>query len=299
MLSQLHIASTLAVIAVLRRNIINKQENMAKGRVLLVKESSITVIRQNETDYISLTDMTTGFNVGSGLIGKWITNKNTLEYLGVWEKVNNPVFNYTEFGVIGREAGTNRFIMTVGQWIERTMAIGLIVRAGRYGGTYAHKDIAFHFAMWLSPEFQIYLVNEFQRLKDDENSRLKLDWNLQRTLAKVNYLIHTDAIKENLIPLEITKQQANFVYANEADLLNVALFGITAKEWRDNNLDKNGNIRDYSTIEQLVVLSNLESINALLIRQGLPQRERLIQLNKVAITQMKSLLESNIIKTLK
>ena len=272
---------------------------MAKGRVLLVKESSITVIRQNETDYISLTDMTTGFSEGSGLIGKWITNKNTLEYLGVWEKVNNPVFNYTEFGVIGREAGTNRFIMSVGQWIERTMAIGLIVRAGRYGGTYAHKDIAFHFAMWLSPEFQIYLVNEFQRLKDDENSRLRLDWNLQRTLAKVNYLIHTDAIKENLIPLEITKQQANFVYANEADLLNVALFGITAKEWRDNNLDKNGNIRDYSTIEQLVVLSNLESINALLIRQGLPQRERLIQLNKVAITQMKSLLESNIIKTLK
>lgn len=272
---------------------------MAKGRVLLVKESSITVIRQNETDYISLTDMTTGFSEGSGLIGKWITNKNTLEYLGVWEKVNNPVFNYTEFGVIGREAGTNRFIMSVGQWVERTMAIGLIVRAGRYGGTYAHKDIAFHFAMWLSPEFQIYLVNEFQRLKDDENSRLKLDWNLQRTLAKVNYLIHTDAIKENLIPLEITKQQENFVYANEADLLNVALFGITAKEWRDNNLDKNGNIRDYSTIEQLVVLSNLESINALLIRQGLPQRERLIQLNKVAITQMKSLLESNIIKTLK
>lgn len=272
---------------------------MAKGRVLLVKDSSITVIRQNETDYISLTDMTAGFNEGSGLIGKWITNKNTLEYLGVWEKVNSSVFNYTEFGVIGREAGTNKFIMSVGQWVERTKAIGLIVRAGRYGGTYAHKDIAFHFAMWLSPEFQIYLVNEFQRLKDDENSRLKLDWNLQRTLAKVNYLIHTDAIKENLIPQEITKQQANFVYANEADLLNVALFGITAKEWRDNNLDKNGNIRDYSTIEQLVVISNLESISALLIRQGLPQSERLIQLNKVAIMQMKSLLKSDTIKALK
>ncbi|MFA5433517.1 MAG: KilA-N domain-containing protein, partial [Candidatus Paceibacterota bacterium] len=265
---------------------------MAKGRILQVKESSITVINQNETDYISLTDMTTGFNEGSGLIGKWITNKNTLEYLGVWEKVNNPIFNYTEFGVIGREAGTNRFIMSVGQWIERTKAIGLIVRAGRYGGSYAHKDIAFHFAMWLSPEFQIYLVNEFQRLKDDENCRLKLDWNLQRTLAKVNYLIHTDAIKEKLIPQEITKQQANCVYANEADLLNVALFGITAKEWRDNNTDKNGNIRDHATLEQLVVISNLESINALLIRQGLSQRERLIQLNKVAISQMKSLLES-------
>ena len=272
---------------------------MTKGRVLQVKESSITVIRQNETDYISLTDMTNGLNEGSGLIGKWMTNKNTLEYLGVWEKVNNPVFNYTEFGVIGRNAGTNRFIMSVGQWLERTKAIGLIVKAGRYGGTYAHKDIAFHFAMWLSPEFQIYLVNEFQRLKDDENNRLKLDWNLQRTLSKVNYLIHTDAIKENLIPQEITKQQANFVYANEADMLNVALFGITAKEWRNNNTDINGNIRDEATLEQLVVLSNLESINALLIRQGLPQSERLIQLNKVAITQMKSLLESNAIKRLK
>ena len=272
---------------------------MAKGRTIQVKESAITVISQNETDYISLTDMTVGFNEGSGLIGKWITNKNTLEYLGVWEKVNNSVFNYPEFGVIEREAGTNRFIMSVGQWIGRTNAIGLIVKAGRYGGTYAHKDIAFHFAMWLSPEFQIYLVNEFQRLKDDENNRLKLDWNLQRTLAKVNYLIHTDAIKENLIPQEITKQQASFVYANEADLLNVALFGMTAKDWRDNNSDKSGNIRDYATMEQLVVLSNMESINALLIRQGLSQNERLIQLNKVAITQMKSLTESNVTKRLK
>ena len=272
---------------------------MAKGRILQVKESSITVISQNDIDFISLTDMTTGLNEGSGLIGKWITNKNTLEYLGVWEKVNNPVFNYTEFGVLGRFAGALRFIVSVGQWVERTKAIGLIVKAGRYGGTYAHKDIAFHFAMWLSPEFQIYLINEFQRLKDDENSRLKLDWNFQRTLSKVNYLIHTDAIKENLIPQEITKQQANFVYANEADLLNVALFGITAKEWRDNNPDKNGNIRDNATLDQLVVLSNLESINALLIRQGLPQSERLIQLNKVAIMQMKSLLKSNITKTLK
>jgi len=177
--------------------------------------------------------------------------------------------------------------------------MGLIVKAGRYGGTYAHKDIAFHFAMWLSPEFQIYLINEFQRLKDDENNRLKLEWNLQRILAKVNYHIHTDAIKENLIPKEITKQQASFVYANEADLLNVALFGITAKEWRENNIDKTGNIRDYATLEQLVVLSNMESINALLIQQNLSQNERLIQLNKVAITQIKSLLESNAIKQLK
>ena len=219
--------------------------------------------------------------------------------MGVWEKINNQNFNYPEFGVIGQEAGTNRFIMSVGQWIDRTKAIGMLVKAGRYGGTYAHKDIAFHFAMWLSPEFQIYLVNEFQRLKDDENSCLKLEWNLQRTLAKVNYHIHTDAIKTNLIPKEITKQQASFVYANEADLLNVALFGITAKEWRDNNTDKDGNIRDYATLEQLVVLSNMESINALLIGQGLSQSDRLTQLNKVAITQMKSLTESNAMRKLK
>lgn len=274
-------------------------QSMAKSRTLNVNESTISVIHQNETDYISLTDMTVSFKEGSGLIGKWITNKNTLEYLGVWEKIKNPDFNYPEFGVIGQEAGTNRFMMSVGQWIERTKAIGMLVKTGRYGGTFAHKDIAFHFAMWLSPEFQIYLVNEFQRLKDDENSRLKLEWNLQRTLAKVNYQIHTDAIKENLIPKEITKQQASFVYANEADILNVALFGITAKEWRENNPAQKGNIRDVATLEQLVVLSNMESINALLIGQGLLQSERLIQLNKVAINQMKSLIESKAIKKLK
>lgn len=169
---------------------------MKKGRILQVKESTITVITQNETDFINLTDMTAGFKEGSGLIGKWITNKNTLEYLSVWENINNQNFNYPEFGVIERNAGTNRFIMSAGQWIDRTKATGLIVKGGRYGGTYAHKDIAFHFAMWLSPEFQIYLINEFQRLKDEENNRLRLKWDLQRTLAKVNYHIHTDAIKE-------------------------------------------------------------------------------------------------------
>ena len=272
---------------------------MVKGRILQVKQSTISVITQNEIDFISLTDMTASFSEGSGLIGKWITNKNTLEYLAVWENINNPNFNYTEFGVINQQAGVNRFIMSVGQWIERTKAIGLLVKAGRYGGTFAHKDIAFHFAMWLSPEFQIYLINEFQRLKDDENNRLKLEWNFQRTLAKVNYHIHTDAIKESLIPKEITKQQASYVYANEADLLNVAIFGITAKEWRANNHDKTGNIRDYATLEQLVVLSNMESINALLIRQGLKQNERLVQLNKTAIAQMKSLLDNNAIKKMK
>jgi len=243
--------------------------------------------------------MTVTFREGSGLIGKWITNKNTLEYLGVWERVNNPVFNYPEFGVIGQEAGTNRFIMSVGQWIDRTKAVGMLVKAGRYGGTYAHKDIAFHFAMWLSPEFQIYLVKEFQRLKEDESNRNQLKWDLHRTLAKVNYQIHTDAIKENLIPKEVTKDQAGWVYASEADLLNVALFGITAKAWRDHNADNPGNLRDNATLEQLVVLSNMESINALLIQQGLPQNERLIQLNKVTISQMKSLIESKVVKKLK
>ena len=272
---------------------------MAKNQKIQVKETEINVITINAIDFISLTDMTAGFNEGSGLIGKWITNKNTLEYLGVWEKINNSNFNYPEFGVIENEAGTNRFIMSVGQWINRTNAIGLIVKAGRFGGTYANKDIAFHFAMWLSPEFQIYLINEFQRLKEDENDRLKLTWNLQRTLAKVNYRIHTDAIKNNLIPSILTKDKINFVYADEADMLNVALFGITAKQWRDRNTKAEGNIRDEATIEQLVVLSNLESINAVLIHQGLSQNERLLQLNTIAITQMKSLLGNAQIKKLK
>jgi hypothetical protein len=272
---------------------------MAKSQKINVKGTEVTVFAQNQTDFISLTDMTGSFKEGSGLIGKWITNKNTLEYLGTWEKINNPNFNYPEFGVIEQEAGVNRFIMSVGQWIGRTRAISMVVKAGRYGGTYAHKDIAFHFAMWLSPEFQIYLVNEFQRLKADENNRLKLEWNLQRTLAKVNYHIHTDAIKENLIPKELSKLQTTIIYANEADLLNVALFGITAKQWRDANPKAEGNIRDMATIEQLVVLSNLESINAVLIHQGLQQSERLIQLNKMAITQMKSLINSKNIKKLK
>lgn len=269
---------------------------MAKSKRIIVNQSEIRIIQQNENDFISLTDMTSTFREGSGLIGKWITNKNTLEYLGIWEKINNSDFNYPEFGVIRNEAGTNRFIMSVGQWIDRVNAIGMSVKSGRYGGTYAHKDIAFNFAMWLSPEFQIYLVNEFQRLKNEENSKNQLEWNFQRILAKVNYRIHTDAIKENLIPKKITKLQDSYIYANEADLLNVALFGMTAKEWREKNPIAKGNIRDEAIIEQLVVLSNMESINALLIRQKLNQKERLIELNKVAITQMKSLLENNNLK---
>ncbi|MGP1446702.1 MAG: KilA-N domain-containing protein [Candidatus Limimorpha sp.] len=271
---------------------------MAKNKIIKVEGKEITVILVKEQEYISLTDMLKAKD-GDFFISDWLRNRNTVEYLGIWESVYNPDFNYGEFATIKSQTGLNSYKLSVKEWVDKTNAIGLKATAGRYGGTYAHPDIAFEFGMWISPQFKIYLVKEFQRLKDEENSRQKLEWNLQRTLAKVNYQIHTDAIKESLIPHEITKQQATFVYANEADLLNVALFGITAKEWRDSNLDKTGNIRDYATLEQLVVLSNMESINALLIRQGLPQSERLLHLNKVAITQMKSLLASNTMKRLK
>ena len=271
---------------------------MAKNKIIKVEGKEITVILVKEQEYISLTDMLKAKD-GDFFISDWLRNRNTIEYLGIWETVYNPNFNYGEFAIIKSQAGLNSYKISVKEWVEKTNAIGLKATAGRYGGTYAHPDIAFEFGMWISPQFKIYLVKEFQRLKNEENDRLKLEWNLQRTLAKVNYQIHTDAIPENLIPQEITKQQASFVYANEADLLNVALFGITAKEWRDNNPDKTGNIRDYATLEQLVVLSNMESVNALLIRQGLSQSERLLQLNKVAITQMKSLLASNTMKKLK
>lgn len=271
---------------------------MTKNKKIEIGGKEISIISQKQDDYISLTDMAKS-QMQEAIIIKWLTLKSTIEYIGEWEALYNPDFNYTEFGTIKNSAGSNNFVLSAKNWIEATGAIGITAKAGRYGGTYAHKDIAFHFGMWISPKFQLLLVKEYQRLKEDENSRLKLEWNLQRTLAKVNYHIHTDAIKENLIPKEITKQQASFVYANEADLLNVALFGITAKEWRDSNTDKDGNIRDYATLEQLVVLSNMESINALLIQQNLPQNDRLIQLNKVAITQMKSLTENKAIKKLK
>jgi len=233
------------------------------------------------------------------IIIKWLSLKNTIEYIGEWEAMYNPDFNYTEFGTIKNAAGSNNFVLSVKQWIERTGAVGITAKAGRYGGTYAHKDIAFQFGMWISPKFQLLLVKEYQRLKADENDRLKLEWNFQRTLAKVNYHIHTDAIKENLIPAELTKLQISFVYANEADMLNVALFGQTAQEWRNANPDAEGNIRDQATIEQLVVLANMESINAVLIHQNLAQPERLVQLNQIAITQMRSLLGYKNLKNLK
>ncbi|MGN6297908.1 MAG: KilA-N domain-containing protein [Ginsengibacter sp.] len=271
---------------------------MAKNKKIQVEGREINIILNNKQEYISLTDMLKAKD-GDFFISDWLRNRNTVEYLGIWESVYNPDFNYGEFAIIRSQAGLNNYKLSVKDWVEKTNAIGLKATAGRHGGTYAHPDIAFEFGMWISPQFKIYLIKEFQRLKDEENNRLKLEWNLQRTISKINYQIHTDAIKENLIPKEITKQQASFVYANEADLLNVALFGTTAKDWREKNSSKDGNIRDYATLEQLVVLSNMESINALLIQQGLSQSQRLIYLNKTAITQMRSLLENKTIKNLK
>ncbi len=271
---------------------------MAKNKKIEVQGKEIRIIADNETEFISITDMLKAKD-GDFFVSDWLRNRNTVEYLGIWESVYNPDFNYGEFAIIKSQAGLNSYKLSVKDWVEKTNAIGLKATTGRYGGTFAHPDIAFEFGMWISPQFKIYLIKEFQRLKADENNRLQLEWNLQRTISKINYRIHTDAIKENLIPKEITNHQSSLVYADEADLLNVALFGITAKEWRDANSDKKGNIRDYASLEQLVVLSNLESINALLIQQGLSQLDRLVQLNKVAITQMKSLVESSAIQKLK
>ena len=242
--------------------------------------------------------MVRNFDGAGALIEQWLKNKDTVLFLGVWEQINNPDFNSLEFEGIRNEAGRNSFFLSAKKWIDLTGAKGLMASAGRYGGTYAHKDIAFEFGSWLSPEFKLYLIKEFQRLKDEENDRLKLGWNLQRTLAKINYRIHTDAIKENLIPPSITKAQATAVYASEADLLNVALFGQTAKQWRDANPGAEGNLRDYAPLEQLVVLTNLESLNSVLIRQGLPQPKRLTTLNDIAITQMRTLLSNSNVKRL-
>jgi len=273
---------------------------MPKGKSILVKGTKIKIISNDIGDFISLTDMVKNLEDGLVLIEKWLRNKNTIEFIGIWEQLNNPLFNSPEFEGIKNEAGLNRFTLSVKKWIEKTNAKGIIARAGRYdSGTFAHKDIAFEFGSWLSPEFKLYLIKEFQRLKEEESKTKSLEWNLQRTLAKVNYHIHTDAIKENLIPVKLTKLKINHIYANEADLLNVALFGITAQEWRNSNPGKEGNVRDYADIEKLVVLSNLESINAVLIRQELTQPERLIQLNNIAITQMTSLINNRQLKRLK
>ncbi|MBS4059212.1 MAG: KilA-N domain-containing protein [Bacteroidetes bacterium] len=265
---------------------------MAKTNKIHVKDIQIAIINDEFGDFISLTDMLKAKD-GDFFIADWLRNRNTVEFLGVWESVNNPSFNYGEFAIIKSQAGLNNYKISVKDWVQKTNAIGLRSTAGRYGGTYAHVDIAFEFGMWISAEFKVYLIKEFKRLKEDENERLKLNWDFQRTLAKVNYRIHTDAIKENLIPKELNKNQVSFIYADEADMLNVALFGKTAQQWRSENPTASGNIRDMATIEQLVVLSNLESINAMLIHQGLAQSNRLYQLNQMAITQIKSLLNHN------
>jgi len=247
----------------------------------------------HDEDYISLTDMLKAKD-GDFFIADWLRNRNTVEFLGIWEKIHNPDFNYGEFAIIKSQAGLNNYKISVKEWAGKTNAIGLKAKAGRYGGTYAHKDIAFEFGMWISAEFKIYLIKEFQRLKDEE--RKQLGWDIRRNLTKINYRIHTDAIKENLIPVTLSKAQINLVYATEADVLNMALFGKTAKAWRDENPDNKGNIRDYANISQLVCLSNLENLNALFINDGLSQEVRLVKLNKIAIHQMKLLTEDTKIK---
>ena len=264
-----------------------------------VQGFEINITSRNEDDYISLTDMANKFG-GDDLIYSWMRNRNTLEFLGIWEHIHNNSFKGSEFETFKKEAGLNSFHLTPKKWIEATNAIGIYSKAGRYGGgTYAHKDLAFEFGSWLSPEFKLYLIKEFQRLKEEENQRLSLDWNLNRTLSKLNYRIHTDAIKEHIIPENITKEQMNFVYASEADVLNVALFGKTAKQWRDENENVEGNIRNFATIEQLLVLANIESMNAEFIRMEIPQKDRLLKLNQIAVTQLKSITANRPILKLK
>lgn len=251
---------------------------------LNVNGTEIQVYKIEENDYISLTDMVRNIENGSSLIEKWLRNKNTIEFLGIWEEIYNEAFDTNTYQTIMQEAGLNRFIMSVKQWVKRTNSKGIIAKAGRYGGTYAYKDIAFEFASWVSPQFKLYLIKEFERLKQIEQAQI--GWNAKRELAKINYKIHTDAIKQNLIPAQLTSKQTSIVYASEADVLNVALFGMTAKQWRDNNSEKKGNIRDYASINELICLSNMENINAVLIEDGVLQNKRLIKLNSIAIHQM-------------
>lgn len=254
-----------------------------------VQNTEITIVSYNDDDYISLTDMARS-QLQEHIIFRWLSLKSTIEYLGEWEMLYNPNFNCTEFGTFRNMAGSNNFVLSVKTWIEKTNAIGIFSKAGRYGGTYAHRDIAYHFGMWISPKFQLLLVKEYQRLKAEEQKML--GWTAKRELSKINYRIHTDAIKNRLIPEEITSAQASIIYAEEADVLNVAMFGMTAKQWREANPELKGNIRDYATINELICLSNMENINAVLINDGVPQGERLVKLNQIAIQQMQ-VLEGN------
>ena len=257
---------------------------------LMVNGAEISVTTIDDKDYISLTDMLKAKD-GDFFISDWLRNRNTVEFLGIWEQIHNPDFNYGGFAIIRSQAGLNSYKLSVKEWVEKTNAIGLKARAGRYGGTYAYKDIAFEFGMWISPEFKIYLIKEFERLKEQEQQLL--GWDIKRNLAKINYRIHTDAIKENLIPPEMSARQMSLVYASEADVLNMALFGKTAKQWRDENPGLKGNIRDYANVSQLVCLSNLENLNAVFIGDGLSQAERLAKLNAIAIQQMRVLTEDH------
>lgn len=263
----------------------------SKKSTLEVKGAVVTVLSGKDSDYISLTDIAKFKNPdhADDVIRNWLRSRTTVEFLGVWERLNNPGFNPVEFDGIRMQAGLNSFTLTPRQWIEKTGATGITSQAGRYGGTYAHKDIAFEFATWVSVEFKLYLIKEFQRLKEDESNRLSLAWNLNRTLSKLNYRIHTDAVQAHLIPATVTAVQAAATYATEADLLNVALFGTTAKQWRDANPELEGNMRDYASVEQLLVLANMESMNAEFIHMQLPQGERLQRLNTIAIRQMQVL----------
>ena len=255
---------------------------------ITVQDTDISIVKYNEEDYISLTDMARS-QMQEHIIFRWLSLKSTIEYLGEWEMLYNPVFNCTEFGKIKNPAGSNNFVLSVKTWIEQTNAQGIRSKAGRYGGTYAHRDIAYHFGMWLSPKFQLLLIKEYQRLKTEEQKLL--GWSAKRELSKINYRIHTDAIRQNLIPAKVTPAQANIIYASEADVLNVAMFSMTAKQWREANPELKGNIRDYATINELICLSNMENLNAVFIEQGIPQSERLIKLNQIAIHQM-SILET-------
>lgn len=259
---------------------------------IIVQNTNITIISVNGDDYISLTDLARyKSDEPNAVIANWMRNRNTIEYLGIWEQLYNPDFKPTEFEGFRMQAGLNAFTLSPKKWIEATGAIGIVAKSGRYGGTYAHKDIAFKFASWISVEFELYIVKEFQRLKTEEQ-RL-LGWSAKRELSKINYRIHTDAIKQNLIPAEVTPMQANIIYANEADVLNVAMFGMTAKQWREANPDIKGNIRDYATINELICLSNMENLNAVFIEQGMTQGERLVKLNQIAIHQMNVLESGN------
>ena len=266
-------------------------EDMAIKETIHANGFDISIYTNDfQNEFISLTDIAKyKSDAPNDVIKNWMRSRDTIEFLGLWESLHNPDFKPVEFDGFRTQAGANAFTMSPTKWIEGVNAIGIVSKSGRYGGTYAHSDIAFEFASWVSAEFKLYIIKDYKRIKSDENSRLSLNWNLNREISKLNYKIHTDAIKENLIPAELTPNQIAFTYANEADLLNVALFGMTAKQWRDNNPDKKGNIRDYATLNQLLVLSNMENYNAIMIDQGKPQSERIVALHEMAVKQLETL----------